>query len=59
MTTEKRTNIREEVARLRDELTNGIKYDAKRNVYILVWTDRQLKSARQRARSLCKQLNIT
>ena len=51
-------NIREMVMRLNDQLKNGVKYDARRNVYYLVWTARQLAIARRSARELAKKLNL-
>lgn len=50
-------STRELVLRLNDELSNGLKYDRKRNVYTLVWTDRQLRNARRRARRLYLRIN--
>jgi hypothetical protein len=54
----KKMSTREMALRLRDELHNGVKYDRKRGVYILVWTDRQLRNARRRATRLFKNLRV-
>jgi hypothetical protein len=51
---ERAISLREQITRLRDELTDGIEYDKKRNVYILVWTKRQVANARRRANRLYK-----
>lgn len=49
---------RELVLRLNDELRRGVKYDRKRNVYTLVWTARELRNARRRAKRLLSRINI-
>lgn len=51
-------NIREKVLRLEDELRNGIRYDPKLGVYVVVWTARHLRNARRRAARLVKGLRI-
>lgn len=50
------SSLRERVLRLEDELRNGVRWDHKRNVYYLVWTKRQLQSARRRAKRLVASL---
>lgn len=42
---------------LEDRFRNGIKYDKKQNIYILVWTKREIKKARKEAKKLVKELN--
>lgn len=49
-------SLRERVARLEDELRNGIKWDRKRNIYYLVWTARQVRNARRRGARLAAKL---
>ena len=53
------SSLRELVARLRDELTEGLKYDSKRQIYTLLWTPRQVRNARRRAKRLWLKINAT
>jgi hypothetical protein len=54
----RKPNIREQVQHLVDQLTNGVRWDSKRNVYTLVYTKRELRNARRRANRLWKGLKI-
>lgn len=54
----KKLSTRELVLRLYDELRHGIKYDRKRNIFVVVWTARQLRNARRRADRLWKGLKV-
>jgi len=38
-----------QVADLLDQMQNGIKYDEENNIYVLVWTKRQIAEAKRRA----------
>lgn len=55
---ERKQSTRELALRLRDELNKGIKYDRKLNLYVVVWTPRQLRNARRRAKRILSKLRI-
>ena len=46
----------EEAAYLVDHYRNGIKYDEDRNVYICIWTQKQIDDAGKEAAEICKKL---
>ena len=48
--------LKEQVEQLRDELQNGIKHDEERNVFVLVWTKRQIEDAQKRAEELLRKI---
>ena len=48
--------LKEQVAELSDRLNNGVKYREETNEYILVWTKREIKKARKKAKKLRKKL---
>lgn len=54
----RKVSTRELVLRLVDALENGMKYDEERNVYTVVWTARELRNAKRRARRLLKGITI-
>ena len=47
----------EEINALKNRLDNGIRYDEKLNVYIVVWTERELEIAQKDAAKLYAKLN--
>lgn len=49
-------SLRQRVQALEDELRNGVRWDRKRNLYYLVWTQRQVRNARRRAKRLVELL---
>ena len=53
-----RENLRVLVLRLYDELHNGVRYNRKRNEYVLVYTKAQLRNARRRAARLIKAIRV-
>lgn len=58
MITEKQyLDLCETVAYWEDLFRKGLKYDEKQNIYVLNWTERQIKKAQEEAEKLMKKLN--
>lgn len=44
--------LKERVEYLYDQLNHGIEYDEENNVYVLLWTEKQLSDAKKEAEEL-------
>ena len=56
---ESRDDLLEKIADLRDRLKNGIRYDEELNLYVVVWTKRQIEQANKEADELMKFFSKT
>ena len=55
---QKCNRLREALLSIKDRLHNGIKYDEKLNVYVVVWTEREIEQAKEEADEICKRLGF-
>lgn len=56
MLVEKEKQLLGEVSELQDRLKSGIRYDEELNVYVLCWTEREIKQAEKEADKIMKVL---
>ena len=50
--------LEKEIESLSDRFNNGIQYDKKLNVYILVWTEKEIEDAKKEAHEICEKLGF-
>ena len=53
-----RDRLREDLLSIQDRLHNGIEYDEKLNIYVVVWTKREIEQAKAEADEIWKRLGF-